>query len=72
VVQRWSASAAAYQLVLFPLISIPLSALLLDETISLSLLVGAPLVLLGVYVGALAPDKRRSQVITAPENGTGM
>jgi drug/metabolite transporter (DMT)-like permease len=72
VVQRWSASAAAYQLVLFPLVSIPLSALLLDETISLSLLVGAPLVLLGVYVGALAPDKRRSQVITAPENGTGM
>ena len=26
VVQRWSASAAAYQLVLFPLVSIPLSA----------------------------------------------
>ena len=57
VVQRWSASAAAYQLVLFPLVSIPLSALLLDETISMSLLVGAPLVLLGVYVGALAPDR---------------
>jgi drug/metabolite transporter (DMT)-like permease len=72
VVQRWSASAAAYQLVLFPLVSIPLSALLLDETISLSLLVGAPFVLLGVYVGALAPDKRRSQVIPSPKNGTGM
>ena len=62
VVQRWSASAAAYQLVLFPLVSIPLSALLLDETISMSLLVGAPLVLLGVYVGALAPDRHQSQV----------
>jgi drug/metabolite transporter (DMT)-like permease len=69
VVQRWSASAAAYQLVLFPLVSIPLSALLLNETISLSLLVGAPLVLLGVYVGALAPDRRRSEVITAIGNG---
>jgi drug/metabolite transporter (DMT)-like permease len=69
VVQRWSASAAAYQLVLFPLVSIPLSALLLDETISLSLLVGAPLVLLGVYVGALAPDRHRSQVI-GTENGS--
>jgi drug/metabolite transporter (DMT)-like permease len=63
VVQRWSASAAAYQLVLFPLVSIPLSALLLDEPISLSLLLGAPLVLLGVYVGALAPDRHRGQVI---------
>jgi drug/metabolite transporter (DMT)-like permease len=71
VVQRWSASAAAYQLVLFPMVSIPLSALLLDEPISLSLLVGAPLVLLGVYVGALAPDKHRSQAIASPKNGTG-
>jgi drug/metabolite transporter (DMT)-like permease len=71
VVQRWSASAAAYQLVLFPLVSIPLSALLLDETISLSLLVGAPLVLLGVYVGALAPDQRRSQVVPSSKDGTG-
>ena len=57
VVQRWSASAAAYQLVLFPLVSIPLSAILLDEHISASLLLGAPLVLLGVWVGALAPDR---------------
>jgi drug/metabolite transporter (DMT)-like permease len=62
VVQHWSASAAAYQLVLFPLVSIPLSALLLDESISLSLLAGAPLVLLGVYVGALVPERRWDQV----------
>jgi drug/metabolite transporter (DMT)-like permease len=68
VVQRWSASAAAYQLVLFPLVSIPLSALLLDEAISLSLVVGAPLVLLGVYVGALAPDRSGSRVNTATED----
>ena len=63
VVQRWSASAAAYQLVLFPLVSIPLSALLLDERISASLLLGGPLVLLGVWVGALAPD--RSPLVAA-------
>jgi drug/metabolite transporter (DMT)-like permease len=43
--------------VLFPLVSIPLSAILLDEHISASLLLGAPLVLLGVWVGALAPDR---------------
>jgi drug/metabolite transporter (DMT)-like permease len=57
VVQQWSASAAAYELVLFPLVSIPLSAVLLDERISASLLLGAPLVLLGVWVGALTPDR---------------
>ena len=66
VVQRWSASAAAYQLVLFPLVSIPLSAILLDEPISASLLLGAPLVILGVYVGALAPDRRPADPSNPP------
>jgi drug/metabolite transporter (DMT)-like permease len=61
VIQRWSVTAASYQLVLFPLVSIVLAAILLDEPISASILVGAPLVLLGVYVGALAPDRRRSE-----------
>ena len=59
IVQRWSASAAAYTLVLFPLVSIQLAAILLDEPISVSLLIGAPLVLLGVYVAVLAPDRDR-------------
>lgn len=54
VVQRWSASAAAYQLALFPLVSIVLAAFLLDESVSASVLIGAPLVLLGVHVGAIA------------------
>lgn len=58
VIQRWSATAASYQFVLFPLVSILLAAILLDESISASILIGAPLVLLGVYVGALAPDRR--------------
>jgi drug/metabolite transporter (DMT)-like permease len=57
VVQSWSASAAAYQFVLFPLVSIVLAAILLDEPVSSSLLLGAPLVLIGVYVGALSPDR---------------
>jgi drug/metabolite transporter (DMT)-like permease len=58
VVQAWSASAAAYQFVLFPLVSIVLARFLLDEPISSSLLIGAPLVLAGVYIGALAPERR--------------
>lgn len=58
VIQRWSASAASYQFVLFPLVSIVLAAILLDERVSATLVMGAPLVLLGVYVGALAGDRR--------------
>jgi drug/metabolite transporter (DMT)-like permease len=57
VVQRWSASAAAYQIALFPLVSIVLAAILLDEPISSSMLIGAPLVLLGVHVGAISRER---------------
>jgi drug/metabolite transporter (DMT)-like permease len=53
ILQRWTASAASYQFVLFPLVSIVLAAALLREPVSTSLLIGAPLVLAGVYVGAL-------------------
>ena len=53
ILQRWTASAASYQFVLFPLVSIVLAARLLREPVSASLLIGAPLVLVGVYVGAL-------------------
>ncbi len=62
VLQQWTASAGSYALVLFPLVSIPLAALLLDERPSTSLFVGAPLVILGVYLGALAPDRVRREV----------
>lgn len=64
VVQRWSASAAAYQFPLFPIVSIVLAAILLDESISVSLLIGAPLVLLGVHVGAIAPDRAPAEAPT--------
>ena len=57
VVQRWSAFAASYQFVLFPLVSVVLAAVLLDEAVATSLVVGAPLVLAGTYVGALGPDR---------------
>lgn len=69
VVQRWSVTAASYQLVLFPLVSIVLASILLEEPISWALLVGAPLVLLGVYVGALAPDRSRTEAVTGAPAG---
>jgi drug/metabolite transporter (DMT)-like permease len=54
VIRRWTASGASYQFVLFPIVSVLGGALLLGETITAWLLLGAPLVLLGVYLGALS------------------
>lgn len=60
VLERWSASAASYQFVLFPPVSVLLGAALLGEPITVGLLLGVPFVLAGVYVGALAPGARRA------------
>jgi drug/metabolite transporter (DMT)-like permease len=57
VIKRWTASGASYQFVLFPIVSVIGGALLLGEVITSSLLLGAPLVLLGVYVGALSGSR---------------
>jgi drug/metabolite transporter (DMT)-like permease len=66
VIRRWTASAASYQFVLFPIVSVLGGALLLGERVTASLLVGAPLVLLGVYLGALSPDPRRMSISGRP------
>ena len=54
VIQRWTATGASYQFVLFPIVSVIGGALLLGEGVTSSLLLGAPLVLAGVYIGALS------------------
>jgi drug/metabolite transporter (DMT)-like permease len=53
VLRRWTASAASYQLVVVPLVTVPISAWLQDERISSSFALGTILVLAGVYIGAL-------------------
>jgi drug/metabolite transporter (DMT)-like permease len=58
VLERWTASGASYQFVLFPPVSILLGALLLGESLTWGLLIGAPLALAGVYVGALSSSSR--------------
>ena len=55
VVRRWSASRAAYDFVVIPLVTIVLSAWIDDEPIGAGLVLGGLLVLAGVYVGALRP-----------------
>lgn len=54
VIQRWTATGASYQFVLFPIVSVIGGAVLLNEEVTFSLLLGAPLVLAGVYIGALS------------------
>lgn len=58
VVRRWTASAASYQFVLFPFVSIAVAAWLLGEAVTLPIVLGGALVLVGVWIGALYPGKQ--------------
>jgi len=54
VLERWTASAASYAFLLVPLVTVALAAVLLRERVGPDFLVGAGLVLVGVYVGAFS------------------
>ena len=54
VVQRWTASGASYQFVLFPVVAAISAAVVLNEELDASLALGGALVIVGTYVGALA------------------
>lgn len=56
VVQRRAASAAAYIFVLMPVVAILVGALVADEPITLTTVVGGAIVCAGVYVGAARPS----------------
>lgn len=58
ILQRWTASAVSYCFVLFPVVAILLSAWLEGTPITTGVLVGAALVAVAVYVGALAPERQ--------------
>ena len=53
VLRGWTASAASYQLVLIPLVTVAVSAWLQDEPVTPAFAVGTFVVLIGVYIGAL-------------------
>jgi len=59
VLARWTASATSYAFLLFPLVAIVLGAVLLNEPVQPSFLVGGAIVLLGVYLGAVYRPRRR-------------
>lgn len=53
VVRKWTASAVAYAFVLFPVVALLLEAMLTDEVLTLKKVIGALVVMAGVWVGAL-------------------
>ena len=58
VLTHWTASAASYQLVLMPIVTILMAALIAQENVTIESLVGGFAVLTGVYIGALMPSSR--------------
>jgi drug/metabolite transporter (DMT)-like permease len=63
VLNKWSASGTSYGFVIIPLITVIVAALLTNEQTSVNFLIGAALVLTGVFVGALLPSKNNAVVV---------
>lgn len=59
VLKYWSASRANYVMVVVPIVAIPVAALILDEAVPATLLLGGTLIVTGVYLGALRGAWRR-------------
>ncbi|WP_309108751.1 EamA family transporter [Arthrobacter sp.] len=57
VVRTWTSSATSYMFVLFPLVTLGLAAWLIDEPLTLPAVLGAALVMTGVWFGALSGTK---------------
>jgi drug/metabolite transporter (DMT)-like permease len=62
VVKHWTASASAYQFVLIPFVTIPVSAFLVKESISVAFLIGGIFVLAGAYIGGIARTEQLNKV----------
>ena len=55
VLSHWTASATSYQLVLMPLVTVLFASWLTNERITLAIITGGLLVLIGVCIGVLLP-----------------
>ena len=57
VLGRWTATGTSYHFVLIPLVTILLASWLADEQITRQFMFGGTLVILGVWIGVLLPEK---------------
>lgn len=70
VLRRWSASSTSYTAALIPLVSVAAGNLIASEPITLSVVIGGAIVIIGVYVGALARQGSELKVTeSAPTAG---
>jgi drug/metabolite transporter (DMT)-like permease len=58
IIERWTASATSYMLLLMPLPAAVGGALVLGEPVTIGLVAGGALTMIGVYIGAFAPPLR--------------
>jgi drug/metabolite transporter (DMT)-like permease len=70
VIGSWTASATVYCLTLMPVVAVTLGAVLADEPITPETVVGAALVLLAVYVGAIRRPTARP--VSGPRGEAGV
>jgi drug/metabolite transporter (DMT)-like permease len=68
---RWTVSAVSYSLLLQPIPAMLYSAWLTNEPITPALLVGGAVVVVGVYIGALARSQPEAEVTEAVPGATG-
>jgi drug/metabolite transporter (DMT)-like permease len=57
ILQRWTASATSYVLLLVPLATIMIASFLLGEEVTFQFLIGCAIVLVGVWLGAISQTK---------------
>jgi drug/metabolite transporter (DMT)-like permease len=65
VLNHWTASAASYQLVLMPMVTVLVGSLIAEEELTIISIVGGLLVLIGVYIGALMKPSQRHITATS-------
>jgi drug/metabolite transporter (DMT)-like permease len=66
VLKYWDASRANYGFVVIPIVTVLVSAWLLDEKVTVGLIFGGALVLAGVYLGALRQTNTTATDHTRP------
>lgn len=66
VLRRWTASAVSYTFLLLPLVTIVYGAIFAGERITPGFVSGGGIILAGVWIGALAPERRASPVEPIP------
>lgn len=68
VLKKWTASAASYQFVIIPLVTVVAAAFLTKEPITTNIVIGGVIVLAGVYIGALSHPRKEPATAIARQS----